>query len=77
VCGRFSSELEAAKCVWENATEKQRTDALKKGKVDPFSEQGVFEEDQKEEEKSELLTCLKDYVDEDEELTWLNDFEVQ
>ena len=76
--GRFRSELAAAKCVFENASEKQRTDALKRGKINPFSEPGVFDEDQKEEEKSELLTCLNvDVDDEDEELTWLNDHEVQ
>ena len=55
----------------------RKSKALKKGKVDPFSEPGVFDEDQKEEERSESLTLLDVDVDEDEELTWLNDHEVQ
>ena len=56
VCGRYASEFEAAKCAREKATEKQRTDALGRGKINPLLEEGGFDHDEKEEEKSEMLT---------------------
>ena len=48
-----------------------------RSKINPFLEQGVFDDDEKEEEKSELLTSMNVDEENSEGPTWLNVRQVQ